>query len=204
VSDCGSFLYTASFAERNLFRSTAFHNTPRVDGVEMNIIDPRLLWHVQYHAAPELRSFEATAERDRLVGSHAGYERLDQPVRPVRTITLAHARHSLTVVDTFEGAGRHRVEVPLHLAIGVEATSPEAGRVELRKGGRCFLLEWGPVEAWTLELGSGRVSPSYGVAIPAVRLLWRREGDLAELNVRIAPSANGTPAGAELAEPLPV
>jgi uncharacterized heparinase superfamily protein len=188
VSDCGAFLYTASFEQRNRFRSTAFHNTPRLDGAEMNRIDPRLLWHLRYDAKPELRGFEAGADLDRFCGAHAGYRRLDPPVTPVRTIVLDHHRHALTVRDDFEGAGRHRVEVPLHLAPGVEAEPGSPGLVVLRAGSRSFRLVWQPVEAWALEIGQGRVSPSYGVALPITRLLFSRDGELHSLELRIAPS----------------
>lgn len=188
VSDCGSFVYTRSFAERNRFRSTAYHNTPRVDGEEINRIDPELLWHVRYDARPDLRAFEAGAQQDRFVGAHAGYARLPQPVTPVRTITLDRAAHVLEVRDDFEGSGRHRFEVPLHLAIGVVAAERALGLVELRAAGRTFRLEWSPVASWTFAIGRGRVSPSYGVAVEVARLVWTREGepDVA-LVVRVAP-----------------
>ena len=31
ISDCGAYVYTASYEQRNLFRSTAYHNTPQID-----------------------------------------------------------------------------------------------------------------------------------------------------------------------------
>jgi uncharacterized heparinase superfamily protein len=189
VSDCGLFVYSASFAERNNFRSTAYHNTPSIDGQEINRIDPKLLWMLANDAEPRVLSFERGRERDRFTGSHTGYARLAQPVTPVRTIELDHVRHSLTVHDAFEGSGRHRFEVPLHLGPGVAAAVRAPGAVELLAGGRGFELAWEPAEAWALELGAGRVAPSYGVALPVVRLLFTREG-LAEspLTVRIAPA----------------
>jgi hypothetical protein len=188
VSDCGSFVYTRSFEERNRFRSTAYHNTPRIDGAEINRLRPELLWQLEYDARPELRAFETGASEDRFVGAHAGYTRLASPVTPVRTITLHHALHSLEVHDAFEGAGRHRIEIPLHLAPGVEAAVSGPGAVRLCAAGRAFRVEWGPQAAWSLEIGVGRVSPSYGVALPVVRLLWTREAGLEPaLGVRIGP-----------------
>jgi hypothetical protein len=188
VSDCGAFLYTASFEERNRFRSTAYHNTPRVDGQEQNRIQPELLWSLANDARPEARAFAPGQDRDRFVGSHSGYRRLSAPVTPVRTFELEHASHALTVTDAFEGAGRHRFEVPLHLAPGVRAAVRAPGTLELEAGGRRFRFDWGPADEWRLELGAGRVSPSYGVAVPVVRLVFSREGELAPgLKLRIAP-----------------
>jgi len=188
VSDCGAYLYTASFAERNRFRSTAFHNTPCVDREEINRIQPELLWVLEDDARPELRGFETGPERDVFTGSHSGYRRLGSPVFPVRTIELHHADHTLAVCDAFEGGGLHRFEVPLHLAPGVEAVVRSAGVVELRAFGRRFTLAWQPATEWSLDVGAGRVSPSYGVALPVVRLLFSREGALEPpLRVRIAP-----------------
>jgi len=188
VSDCGSFVYSASFDERHRFRSTAYHNTPRIDGAEMNRIDPKLMWDVSYDATPEVRSFETGAARDRFVGAHAGYARLTPPVTPVRTITLDHAAHTLLVQDSFEGSGRHRVEVPLHLAPRVTALVRSPGVLALEAEGHSFTLEWEPAQAWSLEIGAGRVSPSYGVAVPVVRLVFSRAGELRPLTVRIKPS----------------
>ena len=188
VTDCGAFVYTRSFEERNRFRSTAFHNTPRVDGEEINRFQPELLWVLENDARPELRRFEAGVEKDIFRGAHTGYRRLAEPVTPVRTIELDHRRHALLVRDEFEGAGRHRIEVPLHLAPHVLASETGPGFVSLQAHGRRFRLEWGPVDGWSLAIGAGRVSPSYGVAVPCVRLLWSREGTLdTPLRVRITP-----------------
>ena len=188
VSDCGAFVYTASFAERNRFRSTAFHNTPRIDAQEINRMQPDLLWSLENDAQPELRAFEIGLERDRFVGAHSGYSRLVPPVTPVRTIELTHARHALLVHDSFEGSGDHRFEVPLHLAPGVLASLRAPGMIELCAADRRFELTWEPTDAWSLEIGEGRVSPRYGVALPIVRLLWARQGECEpSLCVRIVP-----------------
>lgn len=190
VTDCGTFVYTASFAERNRFRSTASHNTPRVDGEEINRMQADHLWTLACDAKPEVRRFETGHERDVFCGSHAGYARLSTPVRPVRTIELHHAEHRLVVRDRFEGAGQHLFEVPFHLAPGVEAAVLAAGVVELRVAHRCFRLDWGPIDAWELEVNTGRVSPSYGVAQRILRLLFRREGPLEPgLDVSVSPAA---------------
>jgi hypothetical protein len=86
VSDSGSLVYTASFEERNAFRSTAYHNTPQIDGEEINrFISPDDLWRLRYDAIPTVHLWKTGTDYDLLVASHAGYERLEGAVRPTRT-----------------------------------------------------------------------------------------------------------------------
>lgn len=180
VSDCGAYVYTASYQERNLFRSTAYHNTPRIDGQEINrFIQPDDLWHLRNDALPDVRRWRTGTSVDVFVGSHTGYHRFDRPVTPLRTILLDHAQHALVVEDAFEGIGNHTLEIPLHLAEGVAVQSVVSGEVRLSSPNRQFLLAWGDAGAWQLSIEPGRVSPSYGVVVPITRLFWRREGDLA-------------------------
>jgi uncharacterized heparinase superfamily protein len=207
VADCGAYLYTASPRERNFFRSTEAHNTPRVDRAEINrFIAPDSLWTVHYDAVPDLRAWRPGAASDEFVGAHSGYRRLSPPVVPVRQIVLDHASHSLRVVDRFETpnesqggpraaanvappAASHEIEIPLHLEPGVTADVLAPGHVRLAAGARLFDLQWGDPLLWSVAVESARVSPSYGLALPSRRLVWRRSGPLAPLRIEIAPSA---------------
>jgi hypothetical protein len=201
ASDCGAFVYTASAAERNRFRSTAFHNTPRIDGAEINrFVAPDNLWQLHNDAKPEVREWTTTAAGDRFKGSHSGYMRLSPPVRPVRTLELDHERHSLTIRDEFEGDGVYDVEIPLHLPPGVQLESLAATEATIRAGERSYRLRWcGP--GWSAEAEDARVSPSYGVAMPAKRILWRgRSGPASTLTITIQPDVIEEPL-ARSAEP---
>jgi uncharacterized heparinase superfamily protein len=191
VSDCGAYLYTASAEERNRFRSTAAHNTPQVDGGELNrFVRWDHLWSLHDDARPDVRQWHTGADRDVFVGSHSGYRRLDGSVSPLRTITLDHAAHTLVVRDVIEGAGEHIVAIPLHLAAGVTARVEGPGEVVLQSGGREFALLWSSLDTWRLEIEAARISPSYGVAVPCVRLLWHRAATLpASLTISLAPRA---------------
>lgn len=200
ISDCGAYLYTASAVERNRFRSTAYHNTPQLDHEELNrFIRWDYLWNLHDDAKPEVKTWTTGSDRDVFVGTHTGYQRLTDPVRPVRTIVLDHATHRLLIEDALEGAGDHLVTVPLHLAPGVDASSDRPGRVVLRAGDRVFELLWSSQDGWSLEIGGSRVSPSYGVARSCVRLLWSRSGPIpSTLSVSIAPESVERPERAEL------
>lgn len=196
ITDCGAYLYTANFQERNNFRSTAYHNTPLIDGEEMNrFVGPRDLWTLRNDALPIVEEVAFGDGKSRLVTGHTGYERLASPVRLRRTFILDHAKGRLTVRDEMTGKSTHRVEIPLHLAPGV-VVSREAERWILASDTKRFEIRWTSPEDWTAAIEPARVSPSYGVVVPAKKLIWRRSGALRPLEVTIAPLGDGVEHGA--------
>jgi hypothetical protein len=108
-------------------------------------------------------------------------------VTPVRSFELDHAEHRLTICDEFEGEGEHRLEIPLHLATGIEIERQEPGRLVLRSEQRSFMLTWEPMSMWELRIEPGRISPSYGIALPSTTLIWKRIGHLQMLAVTLQP-----------------
>lgn len=175
ITDSGSYVYTPDPAARNAFRSTAAHNTPRVDGAEQNRIPPSL-WLLEDDAEPEA----LLVEQLRFRGTHTGYLRLADPVRPLRTIELDPVRHSLLVLDEFEAAEPHAIEIPYHVGPGIVVDAPADGEVALDT----FTLRWeGP---WECSVEDAFVSPSYGVKVPTRKVVFRRTGRVEPLRVTIA------------------
>lgn len=175
VTDCGAYLYTASRDWRNRFRSTAFHNTVEVDGEELNrFLGPDALWQLRYDAAPHDAVLRRGPRADCFCGGHRGYDRLPEPVRHVRAITVdAHAPRVL-VRDSLDGRGHHDLVWRFHLDPRVTATS-HGNDVRLSSGGAEVWLQPRldhPVRlAFAFE--GGWVSPSYGVKVPTTVLTWR-------------------------------
>jgi hypothetical protein len=188
VTEGGCYVYTADFASRNRDRATLSHNSPIVDGEEINRFPgPDLLWFLLPDARHELVELTATGSGTRFIGRHDGFRRLPSPVTVERAIELDCDTHSLNVQDRFAGTGDHRVEVPLHLHPDVRVTAQSGHRLELEAvSGRAFELTW-TGEGWVLEIGVGREAPSYGCRRPVTRLVWRRSGDLGDLDVVIRP-----------------
>lgn len=182
ISDCGAYVYTASPKDRHQFRSSASHNTPIIHGEELNRFVSRTdLWHLKNDAKPLLRRWETGPDYDIFVGSHTGYDRLATPVRPVRTIVLDRRRQALWLHDAFEATAVNvDICTPLHLALGVTVEESTATSVTLRSADEQSTLElhWSGA-GWQFEIGAGRISPSYGVAHPCVRLMWTNHGGAA-------------------------
>jgi uncharacterized heparinase superfamily protein len=184
VIDRGSFVYTGSFEKRNEFRSTASHNTPCVDGEEINRFDPGNLWNMQDDAQAECTVWRSGGAEDVFVGRHHGYRRLGVDVE--RQIRLEKETGLLEITDTISGQGSHEVTVPLHLAPGI-SVEQLGTEFTLQSAGRNFRMT-GDGDGWTLAIEPVTISPSYGVVQSSHRLVWKRTGLLpAMLRVTIRP-----------------
>ncbi len=189
IVDPGSFVYTASFEERNAFRSTDKHNTPMIDGNEINrFVAPDNLWNLHEDARATLVEFESTPKGGRFVGCHSGYQRLANPVVVTREISLKDA--SLSIVDLITGVGRHQISVPLHFAPDVNIRMQYDGTWLLAtENGKTYRLSFTSEAAFEASIEDVRVSPSYGVALPAKRLVWRTIASLPlRVEISIIPS----------------
>jgi hypothetical protein len=188
ISDCGAYLYTASYQERNRFRSTTYHNTPQVDGIEINrFIRPDDLWSLQYEAIPENQYWRTGPDRDVFKGAHQGYQKLNPPVSLERSVILDHDLHKLTVEDNFLGDGVHEITIPFHLAPGVEVLAIEFGSLQLSFENKVFKLSWNNAAHWQITVEAARISPGYGRTEPAIKLVWRSSGIMKSLIVTLEP-----------------
>jgi hypothetical protein len=187
ITDPGSYVYTASFEDRNAFRATISHNTPQVDGEEINrFISPDNLWNLHDDAKPQLIAFEPKSGGGRFVGSHYGYSRLAQPAYVKREIDLFDAR--LTITDTISGDGIHEIAVPLHFAAGVEVSPQQAGCWVAKTATKSFQLRAMASAAFKAAVEATRASPSYGVAVATQRLVLKVKAQLpVQITITLAP-----------------
>ena len=112
--DPGTYCYHTEREWRDYFRSTAAHNTVRVDGVDQSQIAGAFLWAEKAEASVE--GFETSPTRDWLRAKHSGYRRLADPVTHVREVIFDKTSRTIDVVDEIRCAGRHRVERFWHFA----------------------------------------------------------------------------------------
>ncbi len=173
ITDCGTYVYTANYKERNCFRSTASHNTPMINSEEINRFPaPDALWTLRKDAIPAVTKWETSPLRSLIEMTHSGYERLDPPVFLKRRITLDHVRHALGVSDEIQCSAGCQVVIPFHFAPRTEITICEnAG--ELNHPDGHFRIKWSGTGTWVAEKSASRVSPSYGVVLPATKLVFR-------------------------------
>jgi hypothetical protein len=166
VVDPGSFVYTSDPAARNLFRSTGYHNTLMVDGVEQNELRPEWLFRLFETARAEMLAFRATGTAVEYSGRHVGYARLPQPVTHTREFRLLAAEPALLITDRLEGRGEHRCRWHFHLAPGVHARDAGQGVILLASSGQTFALV--APESLRPKISDAWYSPSYGIRTACV------------------------------------
>ncbi|HYZ19173.1 MAG TPA: alginate lyase family protein [Gaiellaceae bacterium] len=180
IVDPGAYVYTADPAARNLFRSTAFHSTLRVDGVEQNELRTDDLFAMEDRTQAQTISWEPRATGAVFEGHHFGYLALPTPARHTRRIELDGQAGELLVRDTVTSQGPHELEWTFPLAPGAESL------LEVHADGLEFALE------------DGWYSPRYGVRVPTKFLRARRRSrpgdDVTEIvlrpRVRAAPATS--------------
>jgi hypothetical protein len=200
IVDPGTYLYTGDPPARNLFRSSAYHNTVSVDGQEINRFDETQLFRMCNDARPKVIQWKTTREYDLFVGEHYGYMRLAEPVVHRRYIYFDKRDGYWVVRDSLLGKGCHTFRMTLHLppvpivAAGMsedlrrrmeslrnpvlEQPAPInqslAVRSQFAEGINLLVVPVGAEEV-SLRIEEGWVSPQYGVRIPAPIVVYRQQ-----------------------------
>jgi len=176
VTDCGSYLYTASRDWRNRFRSTAFHNTIQVDDEELNrLIHPDDLWRLRYDAVPTTVEWRSGETVDYFRGGHRGYARLREPVTVQREVALEKRSERVVFADTVDGVGVHRLTWRFHLDPTIRADEVGHAVRLLGEEREAWFLPLASPAGFSFALEPGWVSPHYGVKVATTVLVGRVE-----------------------------
>ncbi len=159
IVDPGTYLYTPLPEQRNLFRSTAMHNTMVVDGKEQNAWEPGPagLFQMKERSNAKVIQFDQKI----FVGEHEGYG-----VTVRRTLNLKEDR--LEGTDECDLPGQKSIY--FHLAPGSRVQLYPPDEVEVNLDG-VFVKLTSKDGRWEME--NGFVSKAYGEKEPAPVLVLR-------------------------------
>jgi hypothetical protein len=158
--DPGTFAYHTEPRWRDYFRSTAAHNTVRIDGQDQSVIGGSFMWLQQARA--RLVELQRDGRRERWRAEHDGYRRLPDPVTHRREIDLDLADGSLRVEDVLDCRRRHEVELHWHFAEGCEVEPDGQGGLLVLRGGKPRLYLQCSGAPLALSLHRGEESPPLG------------------------------------------
>jgi len=174
--DPGTFVYASADNERQMFRSTASHNTLQIDGVDQAEPAGPFPWQ----RLPEVRVENWTAGNffDLLIATQNGYARLADPVIHRRHV-FGLKSHFWLVLDTLEGRGQHHADVLWHLAPDLRWQLQENSALATwEEGGLAVLFT--DTHVWAPRVQQGWYSPVYGVRKRIEVLAFHNEGALQE------------------------
>lgn len=156
--DPGTYAYHTQKDWRDYFRSTRAHNTISIDGLDQSVSGGNFMW--VKHANAKLELWETNQQQDRLIGSHDGYFRLDDPVQHRREIVFDKADSTFRVIDTLECEGCHRVAIFWHCHEDAEASLLGAVvRIARAKREVTLMME---DERFSVRLKRGEETPPLG------------------------------------------
>ncbi|HEX2710697.1 MAG TPA: alginate lyase family protein [Candidatus Acidoferrales bacterium] len=184
--DPGTYGYTAEPEWRDMFRSTAAHNTVTIDGVGQAVPAGPFRWGTRPQA--RLHRWLSTDAFDLADASHSAYCRLQDPVVHRRRVIFVKPRYWV-VVDDVVGAAEHSVELHFQFAPMEVTVDPALWARARGPQGHALLIRplttiplRGEVHTGKLAPIRGWVSPHYGQRQPAPVLTYSA---VAQLPLRI-------------------
>jgi hypothetical protein len=174
--DPGTYAYHTEPQWRRYFRGTSAHNTVAIDGQDQSLQAGNFMW--TDHARARCIEFEVGAERQRFVGEHNGYDRLEDPVIHRREIVFEPGERLIEVADMLRCEGEHTARRAWHFAEDCQVERTDTG-LRIWSGKTQVLME--PLEelerveihrAGSAEQG-GWVSRGFGRKAPSTSVVWQ-------------------------------
>ncbi len=185
LRDPGTYVYSASESRRNLFRSTAYHNTVRIDGKEISQINKGKMFALGPNVRSRVNRWESNAERDILDAEHRAYARLAEPVTHRRVITFDKREGFWILEDSFTGKGKHRFEFLFNFDAGLEAGFAADNSVVAHDQLSALAVVPISEHALDVKITTRWVSPAYGTRTRASGIIFRLNAEVPFKNVTL-------------------
>ena len=172
LRDPGTYVYTASEQDRNLFRSTAYHNTVRIDGEEISQVNEGELFAFASNVRPQVNLWESTAERDVLDAEHYAYQRLGAPVTHRRVVTFDKREGYWIIRDIFTGEGNHRFEFFFNFDADLEVALDANNRAIARDERAALTIVQVSEHKLGVKIEPRWISPAYGIRLNSSAIIY--------------------------------
>lgn len=167
-----SGVYAYQGPDRHFFRSTAAHNTVRIDGEEQHEI--WAAFRVARRGYPVGVLAEESEGSIRFLAAHNGYQRLRG--KPLHTRTITYRDKIWTIEDRIDGHGSHRAEGYIHLHPDVVITDSRDTSMDCLVGSSAVRIRL--TSGDRLVIDKGWYSPEFGLRFENPVLVIRKEGPL--------------------------
>jgi hypothetical protein len=173
IVDPGTYVYSADLQERHLFRSTSYHSTAEVDGIEQNTTERNMPFVIGDEAHPRVLRWETNPGHDIIIAEHDGYKRLADGIRHTRAVRFDKQERWWMVEDSLSGEGRHVFRFRFHFATDLETSVRAQGIVrayDKMTGAQLFIVALDLDEVPEFE--PRFMSRDYGAKSASVSACW--------------------------------
>lgn len=178
IVDPGSYAYNLDREMRHNFRSTSYHSSLMIDGLEQNTTDRDLPFVMGNEANPLVIKWHTSDENDTVAAEHSGYMRLGHRVVHRRSVEFDKLQRYWIIEDGLEGEGKHGVCLMFHIAPGIELANHDPGVITLAagQGSQLYIASTG-LNARPVQIPAF-VSRNYGERRDSFILLWRHMAEI--------------------------
>lgn len=173
LRDPGTYVYSASERWRNLFRSTAYHNTVRIDRRDISSITEGHLFALGPNIKPVINDWQSSTDRDLLDAEHHAYSGEAGGLVHRRAVIFEKQRGFWIIRDTFSGDGRHLFEFFFNFDSGLEVRLEDNLRASARGEHATLAVIVVSRHQFEAEVAPRWISPSYGVREPSSAIIYR-------------------------------
>ncbi len=168
--DAGISCYTSDPELRDLWRSTASHNTPQIDHNEIKGF--RGMWGLRNDSDARVDYWTDDMEGTHFFGSHDGLGEDYDRWSVSREVFLDKENHNLYWIDQAKSANSFRFKSPLLLHPDVSVDLIDDSSLKLRSGSRAFRLSWRSTSPISIGVEASEVSFSYGEKTQTKRIYF--------------------------------
>jgi len=160
--DPGTYVYTSSPKDREMFRGTKMHNTLMIDQMSQHVFPGDNLFRCIEIARPLDFQYIPGNKTEVFIGTHDGYTRLKEPVIHKRIFTLDKESYTLNIHDILSGSGIHEFEWNFHFDTGVDFEISGNAAITCQKSGINLKMEFYATFPFVMEKHPDVVSKAYG------------------------------------------
>jgi uncharacterized heparinase superfamily protein len=177
LRDPGTFVYGASELWRNRFRSTAYHNTIRIDREEISELPKGQLFTLGPNRPIRVNNWHSTIEEDILDAEHYGYTRLEDLIVHRRVIRLHKALECWTLEDHLTGGVKasdqaHLIEFFFNFDAGLQVSFDDKNRALATSRSAALAVVPASGHAFETRVTTRWVSLSYGTRKPSFGIMY--------------------------------
>ncbi len=173
--DAGTACYTSDYLLRNKSRSTALHNTIRIDDEEQNRFLEKALFYMFRDARPKIDLWTVTDQVVIISGFHDGYARLGNSMIHRRTLEVSLTGQNITIWDEVTGEGKQEHFIESNFLTPLEFYKDKiilAGTI-VGPLARSLHLNFTSASELHLHAGPAQYYPRYGTVKTGTRISCR-------------------------------